>query len=265
MMITSFSNPLVKRIKQLRQKKQRQVEGVFFAEGLRVVLSALEHGAPVETLIVAPELLKSEAAWLAVERHEQKGGMVVQVAAAIFQSLSERDNPTGLGALLTIPHTRLEQLIIQPYSIFVLLDRISDPGNLGTVLRSIDAAGAAGLILTGESTDPYHPTAIKASMGSLFSVPLVQLSNFDPVWVWAKANQVYTIATSAKAQQVYWDAPYQFPSLLLMGNEQMGLEKGVLDAAALRVTIPMHGTASSLNLGVATSLLLYELRRQTRH
>lgn len=264
MMITSFSNPLVKRIKQLRQKKQRQAEGVFFAEGLRVVLSALEHGAPVETLIVAPELLQSEAALQAVERHERRGGAVVQIAAAIFQSLSERDNPTGLGALLTILHTRLDQLTVRPNSSFVLLDRVSDPGNLGTVLRSIDAAGAAGLILTGDSTDPYHPTAIKASMGTLFSIPLVQLTDFDPVWAWAQANHVYTIATSAKAQQVYWDAPYQFPALLLMGNEQMGLEKDVVDAAAIRVTIPMYGTASSLNLGVATSLLLYELRRQAR-
>lgn len=264
MMITSFSNPLVKRIKQLRQKKQRQAEGIFFAEGLRVVLSALEHDAPVETLIVAPELLQSEAALQAVERHERRGRAVVQIAAAIFQSLSERDNPTGLGALLTIPHTRLDQLTIHPHSSFVLLDRVSDPGNLGTVLRSIDAAGAAGLILTGDSTDPYHPTAIKASMGTLFSIPLVQLTDFAPVWAWAQANHVYTIATSAKAQQVYWDAPYQFPALLLMGNEQMGLEKDVVDAAAIRVTIPMHGTASSLNLGVATSLLLYELCRRVR-
>lgn len=263
-MITSFSNPLVKRIKQLRQKKQRQTEGVFFAEGLRVVLSALEHDAPVETLIVAPELLKSEAARQAVEGHERKGGAVVQVAAAIFQSLSERDNPTGLGALLHIPHTRLDQLTISPDALFVLLDQVSDPGNLGTVLRSIDAVGAAGLILVGDSTDPYHPTAVKASMGTLFSVPLVQLTDFNPVWTWAQANQVYTIATSAKAQQLYWDAPYQFPALLLMGNEQMGLKKDVLNAAAIQVTIPMHGTASSLNLGVATSLLLYELRRQAR-
>lgn len=263
-MITSFSNSLVKRIKQLRQKKQRQAEGVFFAEGLRVVLSALEHDAPVETLIVAPELLKSETARQAVEGHERKGGAVVQVAAAIFQSLSERDNPTGLGALLHIPHTRLDQLTISPDALFVLLDQVSDPGNLGTVLRSIDAAGAAGLILVGDSTDPYHPTAVKASMGTLFSVPLVQLTDFNPVWTWAQANQVYTIATSAKAQQLYWDAPYRFPALLLMGNEQMGLEKDVLNAAAIQVTIPMHGTASSLNLGVATSLLLYELRRQAR-
>ena len=261
-MITSFTNPLIKRIKQLRQKKQRQAEGVFFAEGLRVVLSALEHEAPVETLVVAPELLKSETAWQAVEAQAQQGVTVVQVAAAIFQSLSERDNPTGLGALLHIPQTRLDQLTVHPDAIFVLLDRVSDPGNLGTVLRSIDAAGAAGLILTGESTDPYHPTAVKASMGTLFSVPLVQLPDLPPVWEWAQAQDVYTIATTAKTSQVYWDAVYRFPALLLMGNEQMGLAREVLDAAATQVTIPMHGTASSLNLGVATSLLLYELRRR---
>lgn len=263
-MITSLSNPLVKRIKQLRQKKHRQAEGVFFAEGLRVVLTALEQNAPVETLLYAPELLKSSAALQVVEAQEQRGKTVVPVAAAVFRALSERDNPTGLGAIIQTHSTSLDQLPITPHSIFVLVDRISDPGNLGTILRTLDAAGANGLILTGESTDPYHPTALKASMGTLFTLPLVQLPTIQPIWAWAETHGITTIATSAKATQVYWDAPYPFPALLLMGNEQEGLDKAVLDAAALRVTIPMHGTASSLNLGVATGLLLYELRRHLR-
>jgi TrmH family RNA methyltransferase len=261
-MITSLSNPLIKRIKQLRQKKNRQAEGVFFAEGLRVVLTALEQDAPVEILFYAPELLKSETALQAIRAQEKMGRAVVAVAAAPFRAISERDNPTGLGAIIRTRATTLDQLPITPHSIFVLLDRIADPGNLGTILRTLDAAGANGLILTGESTDLYHPTAIKASMGTLFTLPLVQLPTLEPIWSWAEANGLTTIATSAKASQVYWDAPYRFPALLLMGNEQEGLNKEVLDAAAFRVTIPMHGTASSLNLGVATGLLLYELRRR---
>ncbi|MBP7997661.1 MAG: RNA methyltransferase [Chloroflexi bacterium] len=261
-MITSFSNPLIKQIKQLRHKKERQMTGRFFAEGLRVVMSALEAQAPVESVVYAPELLKSEAAWQMIRAREQAGGSVVPVAAAVFQSFSDRDNATGLGAIIHIqPHT-LDQLPISSQSIFVLLDRVADPGNLGTVLRSLDAVGANGLILTGESTDPYHPTAVKASMGTLFTLPLVQLPGIEPVWVWAQTHQIHTIATSAKASQEYWKSPYQFPVLLLMGNEQEGLSQMVQDAAASRITIPMFGQASSLNLGVATSLLLYELRRR---
>lgn len=264
-MITSFSNPLIKRIKQLRQKKTRQAEGVFFAEGLRVVLSALEQNAPVEMIVYAPELLKSDTALQAVQAQKHKGVTVIEVAAAIFQSFSDRDNPTGLGAIIHTCLSSLEQLTITPHSIFVLLDRVADPGNLGTILRTLDAAAAAGLILIGESTDPFHPQAVKASMGTLFNVPLVHLPTIEPVWVWTKTNELCTIATSAKASQVYWQAPYRFPALLLMGNEQEGLGEEVLAAAALRVTIPMYGTATSLNLGVATSLLLYELRRHTAH
>ena len=261
-MITSPTNPLVKRIKQLRQKKHRQAEGVFFAEGLRVVLTAIEQNAPIETLIYAPELLKSSVALQVVRVQEQMGRTVVAVAAAVFRAISERDNPTGLGAIIQAHSTPLEQLPVTPHSIFVLLDRVADPGNLGTIVRTLDSAGASGLILTGESTDPYHPTALKASMGTLFTLPLVQLPTLQPIWGWAEAHGITTIATSAKASQNYWYAPYQFPALLLMGNEQEGLDKEVLDAAALPVTIPMYGTASSLNLGIATSLLLYELRRR---
>lgn len=261
-MITSPTNPLVKRIKQLRQKKNRQAEGVFFAEGLRVVLTAVEQNVPWEMLIYAPELLKSSAALQVVRAQEQIGRTVVAVTAAVFRAISERDNPTGLGAIIPIQATTLAQLPISPHSIFVLLDRVADPGNLGTILRTLDSAGASGLILTGESTDPYHPTAIKASMGTLFTLPLVHLPAIQPIWEWAKVHGLTTIATSAKASQGYWDAPYQFPALLLMGNEQEGLPPEVMDAAALQVTIPMYGTASSLNLGVATGLLLYELRRR---
>ncbi len=262
-MITSFSNPLIKRIKQLRQKKTRQAEGVFFAEGLRVVLSALEQNAAVEMVVYAPELLKSAAALQVVEVQKQKGVTVIEVAAAIFQSFSDRDNPTGLGAIIQTRLSSLEQLTITPHSIFVLLDRVADPGNLGTILRSLDAAAAASLILIGESTDPFHPQAVKASMGTLFSVPIVHLPTIEPVWEWAQTHNLCTIATSARASQVYWQAPYRFPALLLMGNEQEGLGPEVLNAAALQVTIPMYGTATSLNLSVATSLLLYELRRHT--
>lgn len=260
-MISSHSNPLVKRIKQLRQKKHRLGEGVFFAEGLRVVLTALEQNAPVETLVYAPELLQSEVAWQMIRAQEQKGVKGVAVAAAIFQSLSERDNPTGLGAIIRINRLTLAQLPVTPHAVFVLLDRVSDPGNLGTILRTLDAAGANGLILTGESSDPYHPTAVKASMGTLFTIPVVSLPTMAPVWEWAETHQISTIATSAKASQEYWDAPYRLPALLLLGNEQTGLEQTVLDAAALSVTIPMYGQASSLNLSIATGILLYELRR----
>lgn len=261
-MITSFSNPLIKLIKRLRQRKYRQEEGVFFIEGLRVVLTAVEQHAVIETLVYALPLLTSEAGRQAIERLQRQGVDCVEVAPAVFESISERDNPTGLGAIVKMAWHELADLMVGERAIYVAVEDTADPGNLGTILRTMDAAGAAGLIVVGQSTDPFHPTAVKASMGTLFTVPLSRAADMESLLTWAQENGLQTVATSAKAKQVYWQAAYRFPVLLLMGSEREGLGKGVLEAADLAVTIPMHGSASSLNVAVATSLLLYELRRK---
>ena len=261
-MITSFSNPLVKRIKRLRQRKYRQEEGVFFIEGLRVVLTAVEQQARIETLVYALPLLTSEAGRQAIERLQVQGVDCVEVAPAVFESVSERDNPTGLGAIVKIAWRELTDLIVGEQAIYVAVEDTADPGNLGTILRTMDAAGAAGLIVVGQSTDPFHPTAVKASMGTLFTVPLSRAADMESLLAWARKHGLQTAATSAKAKQLYWQADYHLPALLLMGSEREGLSKEVLEAADLAVTIPMHGSASSLNVAVATSLLLYELKRK---
>ena len=252
-MITSHRNPLVKRIRKLRQKKYRQREGAFFVEGIRVVLTALEQGAPVDTLIYAPELLTSDIARQALTAEETAGRRVVAVAADVFQSLSERDNPTGFGAVINVSLCPLERLPVAPDAIIVALDAVSDPGNLGAILRTMDGMGASGLVLIGETTDPFHPTSVKASMGALFSIPVAVIDTFDAVWDWARAYELQTIATSAQARQRYWDARYQFPALLLLGSEGEGLPPNVLQDADLAVTIPMFGTGSSLMCFMSSS------------
>jgi TrmH family RNA methyltransferase len=261
-MITSHRNPLVKRIRKLRQKKYRQREGAFFIEGIRVVLTALEQGAPMDTIVYAPDLLTSNVALEAVEAQRAAGQAVVAVSADVFGSLSERENPVGLGAVVNVELHRLERLPVVPESIYVAAEALSDPGNLGTILRTMDGMGAAGLILVGETTDPFHPTAVKASMGALFSIPVAETDSFERLWAWAAAHGVQTVATSAHARQRYWDAGYRFPVLLLLGSEGEGLSPALLQRADLAVSIPMHGTGSSLNVAVAAGLLLYELRRQ---
>lgn len=261
-MITSFSNPLVKRIKRLRQRKYRLEEGAFFIEGLRVVLTAVEQRAPIETILYAPDLLTSEIGRQVVERQQEQGGNCVALDAAVFASISERDNPTGIAAIVQIAWRELDSLPVGEQAIYVAVEDTADPGNLGTILRTIDAAGAAGLIVVGQSTDPFHPTAVKASMGTLFTVPISRTADMGTVLDWARNGGLQTIATSAKATQLYWAADYRFPVLLLMGSEREGLGEAVLAAADLAVTIPMYGSASSLNVAVATSLLLYELRRK---
>ena len=261
-MITSFRNPLVKRIKKLKQKKYRQREGAFFVEGVRVVLSALERGAPVETIVVAPELLTSQVAWEAVAAQQAQGAEVREVSGEVFESFAERDNPVGLGAIVGVRLRDLDALPAGPGDIFAALFDVGDPGNLGTVVRTLDGVGAAGLILVGQTTDPFHPTAVKASMGALFNVPVAEAETIEPVWHWAEDRGLHTVATSAHAQEPYWDAVYELPALLLLGSEGEGLPAEVLAEAEQAVTIPMYGASSSLNLAVAAGLLLYEVRRQ---
>jgi RNA methyltransferase, TrmH family len=261
-LITSHQNPLAKRIRRLARKKHRQEEGAFFVEGIRVVLSALEQGARVELLVYAPELLTSEVAWEAIRRHEAAGGEAAAVSGEVFRSFSQRENPAGLGAVVGAHLRALDELAVSSGAIFVAAHDTGDPGNLGTIVRTIDGIGAAGLILVGQTADPFHPTAVKASMGTLFRVPVAGSAQLEDVWAWAELQGIFTVATSARAQQNFWEAYYRFPLLLLLGSEGEGLPAEALARADLAVSIPMRGMASSLNLAVAAGLLLYELRRR---
>jgi TrmH family RNA methyltransferase len=260
--ITSRQNPLVKRIRGLERKKQRQQENAFFVEGIRVVLSALERQAPVELLVCAPELLTSEVAWEAIRQHETWGGETAIVSGDVFRAFSQRDNPAGLGAIVSARLHALDALPVTPEAIFVAASDVGDPGNLGTILRTMDGMGAAGLILVGQTTDPFHPTAVKASMGTLFNILVATVEEMDALWKWAESRGLFTIATSAHAEHSFWEPGYRFPALLLLGSEGEGLPADAIARANRAVAIPMHGTASSLNLALAAGLLLYELQRQ---
>ncbi len=255
-MITSFSNPLVKRIKRLRQKKYRLKEGVFFVEGVRAVLTAVESQASIDTLIICDELLTSITAQQALAQTDIP---VTELSRAVFESISERQNPVGIAAIIQTNWTDLDALVIEANSVFVALFEPSDPGNLGTILRTADAVGVSGIILVGQGVGPFHKTAVKASMGTLFTVPICKVADFGQLENWLGTHQMGTIATSAKATTHFRQAVYDKPALLMMGNEQRGLPDGVGQRADQQVMIPMRGTASSLNVATATAVLLYEI------
>ncbi|MFZ0545023.1 MAG: RNA methyltransferase, partial [Candidatus Promineifilaceae bacterium] len=257
-------NPLVKKAKRLRQKKYRRQENAFFVEGLRVVLTAVEQKAPIQTLIYAPDLLTSETALQAVAAQEKAGLDCVAVSSDIFAAISGRDNPAGLGAIIESTWHDLDSLIVSTADLWLALIEVGDPGNLGTILRTADAFGIAGVILVGRSVDPFHPTAVKASMGTLFTLPVVQADHVSEVLTWAAQYKLQTIATSAKASQPIRQTAVQYPALLLLGSEGEGLSEDILAAADLRVTIPMSGTVTSLNLAIAASILMYELNGRSK-
>jgi TrmH family RNA methyltransferase len=262
-MITSHQNQLIKQSKRLQQKKYRLQEQAFFVEGLRVVLTAVEHKAPIQTLIYAPDLLTSDIARQMLAEQTNAGLSCVPVSRELFTAISGRDNPTGLGAIIRTTWPALDSMTVQPVDLWLALVEISDPGNLGTILRTADSFGAAGVILAGRTVDPFHPTAVKASMGSLFTLPLTQVENADEVFRWAAQNQMQTITTSAKASQPVRQAAVRHPILLILGSEGEGLAPDILTAADLQLTIPMQGTTTSLNLAIAAGILLYELGNQS--
>jgi TrmH family RNA methyltransferase len=156
----------------------------------------------------------------------------------------------------------LADLTVPPDGVYVALHEIGNPGNLGTVIRTADAAGAAGLILVGAGADPYAPTAVKASMGSLFALPVVAVPTAGGFLDWARGHEVRVLATSGRAEPTHWSVDYRPPLALLLGSEGEGLPMELLGAAEQVIRIPMVGTAESLNLAVAAGLVLYQARRR---
>lgn len=260
-LISSASNPLVKRLRLLADRKHRRREGAFVVHGIQPVWQAVEAGADIETLVVAPELLRSEPATRMVEQQRLRGVPVAQVTAGVFARVADRDGPSGLAAIVRARVPPLRTLPVSQRSVFVALHEIGNPGNLGTIIRTADAVDEAGVILVGATTDPFDPTAVKATMGALFHVPLAHSPTVEDLFDWAAERGVAVATTSARAPESFWHTGYPGPVVFLLGSEGAGLPPEVLDRGDLRLHIPIFGHAESLNLAVAAGLLLYETRR----
>jgi TrmH family RNA methyltransferase len=266
-LISSAANPVSKRMRLLADRRHRRREGAFVVEGIQPVWQAVEAGADVDTLVVAPDLLARTAggsrAAARVAAQEGRGVRVTRMTGELFGRLSGRDGPSGLAAIVRGRTLGLDSLRAGTGSMYVALHEVGNPGNLGTIIRTASAAGGAGVLLLGASTDPFDPVAVKASMGALFSVPVVHEQAVDAFFGWAAEAGVTVVATSGRAPVSFWEARYPRPAALLLGSEGAGLPADVLARGDQQVRIPMTGTAESLNLAVAAGLLLYEAARQS--
>jgi TrmH family RNA methyltransferase len=258
MLITSRDNEKIRHVRRLLSRKQRDRTRLFVVEGIHHVGQASAAGC-VECLCYAPELLASEFAWRLIAAEQARGTPCYPLAAPAFAVLAQREGPAGLLAVARQPRARLEDLHPSDFPWAVALVSPQDPGNIGTVLRTIAAVGASGLLLLDHSADPYHPTSVRASMGALFSLAIVHAPFADFVR-WAKAGGYPIYGTSARAGQDYRSvASYPRPLILLLGNEQKGLTSQQAAACDEMVSLPMHGTVTSLNLAVAAGVMLYEM------
>ncbi|HWQ04145.1 MAG TPA: RNA methyltransferase [Longilinea sp.] len=260
-MLTSNSNPQIKEIRKLRDRKERQAVGLFYIEGLRIVGEAVDLNEEIESLIVAPELLISDFGQKLVQVHQEKGGLVLEVSRQVFQSLSMKEGPQGIAAVLRQRWASLDKVDVKPNDCWVVLDSIADPGNLGTILRTSDSTGCCGVILLDQSTDPFDPSSIRASMGALFNQKLVK-TGFAEFADWKRRTGIQLVGTSDKADQNYHKFVFPRTLAVLMGSERQGLQQKHLDLCDSVVRIPMTGISDSLNLAVATAVVLYEIVNQ---
>ena len=253
--VTSLTNPTVKAVRALHLRKEREESGLFLAEGLKIITEAVELGHAPRILLYGPDaghpLLHK-----AIAATEAAGGEVIEVTRDILEKVSRRDNPQMVIGVFPQVFTPLEALRPDDAACWVALDRVRDPGNLGTVIRTADAAGCGGVILVGECCDPYSVEAVRATMGSVFAVRIVR-AGVAEFLEWRKTWPGSVVGTLLSATVDYRSADYRRPALLLMGNEQAGLPPELAAACDVAVKIPMRGRADSLNLSVATGIMIY--------
>lgn len=262
-MITSTANERIKWLRKLQERKARQESGLFYIEGLRIVTEAIQQGASIETLVVAPDLLRSEFGQKLVAEQRSAGMPVLDVSDEVFHRIALKDGPQGLAAVVRQQWLSLADVQVGPGKNWVALDSVADPGNLGTILRTHDAVGGQGVILLDQSTDPFDPSATRASMGALFTQRLVKAS-FAEFANWKRQVGAPLVGTSGAAQQDYHEYRYPDGLVVLMGSERQGLQQQHIDLCDGLVSIPMRGESDSLNLAVATAVVLYEILNQRR-
>jgi TrmH family RNA methyltransferase len=261
--ITSQANPRVKAIRKLHERKERQQTGLFYVEGLRLVGEAVQLNAPIQYLVVAPYLLVSPFAKELLATPPACDLPRMEVSQVVFETFALKEGPQGIGAVVQQRWLPLEEVIPSPGSLWVALDSVADPGNLGAILRTSDAVGAEGVILLDNATDPYDPTAVRASMGAIFSQKLVKATTAE-FTTWQKMHGCRVVGASGAASVDYHHYPFPDPCVLLMGSERQGLHADQLAICDQLISIPMTGRSDSLNLAVATAIVLYEIFNQRR-
>jgi RNA methyltransferase, TrmH family len=259
--VTAFSNPLVKQARGLREKKNRRREGLFLAEGLRILTEARDAG-------YLPELLFYSDASHPLVRDligdtELHGGEAIETTADILHKISGKENPQTVLGVYRALDTSLDRLHRAPAPLWIVAQALRDPGNIGTILRTGDAVGAGGLILVDDCADPFSVEAVRASMGAVFT-QRIAAARWNEFIRWLRAGVGELIGTSLNATQDYQQPRYRRPAFILVGNEQAGLPPVYEAQCDTLVKIPMLGQADSLNAAVATAVMAYELINQWR-
>jgi TrmH family RNA methyltransferase len=261
--VTAFSNATVKWLRSLRDKKARRQEGLFLAEGLRIVAEARMSGRLPEIVAFSAAGAEHPLAAEIIAATEAAGGEAIETTPEILSKMSGKDNPQTVIAAYRQPDTSLDRIDRTAAPLWIAVQALRDPGNIGTILRTGDAAGAGGLILIDDCADPFSVEAVRASMGALFTQGIAT-ARWDEFIAWLRQDAGQLVGTSLKATTDYLDAEYSAPCFLLIGNEQQGLPPDYEAACDLLVKIPMAGRADSLNAAVAAAVMAFQVKASWR-
>ncbi len=263
--ITSMQNPKLKASIKLNDRRERNDTGLFLIEGYRELKRAVDGGVCIKTLFVCPSFFLGFNEDALIAKAYKAGADVITTSSQVFEKLSYRDRPDGLVAVAVQMKLSLKALIekidAKPDPFLIIAEAIEKPGNLGTILRSADAAGVDGVIVCDRCTDIYNPNVVRASVGTLFTIPVVEASGEETLTM-LRERGIKIVATTPSASQEFAKTNLSGPVAIAVGTEQIGLSDLWMRAADIQVRIPMHGIADSLNVATATTLVLYEVLRQ---
>ncbi|WP_336801404.1 TrmH family RNA methyltransferase [Kaistia sp. MMO-174] len=258
--ITSLTNPTIKDIRGLALPKNRKESGLFVTEGMKLVADAVEENWPIKILVYGAKVADHPVVKRVATTARARGGDVLEVSEAVLSKITRRDNPQMVVGVFEQRLTPKSEVRPGPAGVWVALEGIKDPGNLGTIIRTADAVGAEGVILVGDTVDPFGVEAVRATMGSIFHMKLARMA-VDEFKAWRKGWPGIVVGTHLSGKSDYRAVDYDRPVMLFMGNEQSGLPDDLAALCDHLVKIPQAGRADSLNLAIATGVMLYEIRR----
>jgi RNA methyltransferase, TrmH family len=261
--LTSLQNPKIKYLAKLINRRTREKTGKTLLEGYRLISRALEAGHPMEECYYCPSLFLGENENELLDKLCENGTEIIEVTEPLFKKIAYRDRPEGLIALSPIKEHSLSEMPIVENGLYLVVEAIEKPGNLGSILRSADASGADGLIICNKCTDIYNPNVLRASTGAIFYVPVAECSSEEAL-DWLKKNNIKTLAATPHTDISYDEIDMTQGTAIVTGTEQYGLSEFWLNNADTDVLIPMCGKIDSLNVAIATSILLFEASRQRR-
>ena len=259
--ITSTSNERLRTVRRLGRPGRRATAGVFLVEGHRQLERALAGGARIREVYAAPELYLGERDSAIVARAERRGARVFELAGEAFASISSQVRPDGLAAVVERWPTALAALRLPPSPLLLVAESIERPGNLGTIVRTACAGGASALLVCDGKTDVFHPETVRGAVGTLFHLPVAQTATERAI-PWLREHGIRVVVATPDGARAYWDADYTGAVAVVVGSERHGVTQAWLDAADEQVAIPMPGPVDSLNVAVATGVVLFEATRR---